>query len=870
MKHFTFLLFIFCIELKSQTLIFNFENQDLTDWEQSETDHWALSPVDPIAGQFSLKQVYDSDVSGSDQISILHSPLQLDNSFVEWSFKVRYDYNPSGSNNWGMLISPSTQSMDFENENQVIGYILGVNLNCSDDLIKLWQTDGNTIREVVKTDYNWQEETGESEIRGLKLNYTNEGLWQIYVLKNDGSEVSLIGSGFDRAYNSIRTCLFYYNYTASQDQKLCIDDVVINGEFTEDNKGPLIDTILIESQHMIIIQFNEPVNSLKSSAILLNGNSASGLTLITPEKYAIEFSEEVSYNNKLVITTANDLYGNVSKNLTYPFTYYSPVIYDVIFTEIMADPTPEVKLPECEFVELYNRSNEIISLKNWRIQVNNKSLFLSDISIMPKDYIVISQNECEELNNLISDAILISGLPTLPNDDFDISLFSNFGQLIHYFKYNSDNLGESYKSEGGWSLEMLDTGYPCQDATNWAISKDIAGGTPGRINSVAGINPDFQSPDVIGLSLSSDNSLTIHFSESMDSISLSHLQAFSCDNNCIVLESTCLYPHFENLILQFEKPFPQKTLYTLHFKENITDCSGNPLRNDQDYLFGISEDADSGDIKINEIMYNPSLEGVEYIELFNASDKIIELRNLTFAQTDGNTNEIVKTNRITDEYWQILPETYVIVTSNRDKLTEYHQLTSRFNIIEVDNWNSLQNSGGKLLIINHLDQIIETAAWSDEYHFDLLTDNKGISLERISIENSGLYPSNWHSASESVGFGTPGYKNSQSVEMEGGHTDFTINSTVISPNNDGYNDLLSICYSFTNPGTVVSCYVFDLEGRLVKKVADSFLAGVEGYLHWDGLDQSGNNLSKGFYIVYLEAFNETGFKTSKKLSVLVE
>jgi len=47
--------------------------------------------------------------------------------------------------------------------------------------------------------------------------------------------------------------------------------------------------------------------------------------------------------------------------------------------------------------------------------------------------------------------------------------------------------------------------------------------------------------------------------------------------------------------------------------------------------------------------------------------------------------------------------------------------------------------------------------------FPLLIYYDGVALERINPDVSSNDENNWHSAAESVGFGTPGYKNSQFV-----------------------------------------------------------------------------------------------------------
>jgi hypothetical protein len=44
-----------------------------------------------------------------------------------------------------------------------------------------------------------------------------------------------------------------------------------------------------------------------------------------------------------------------------------PSFKDIVFTEIFADPSPRVELPETEYLELFNRSNNTYNLSGWKL-----------------------------------------------------------------------------------------------------------------------------------------------------------------------------------------------------------------------------------------------------------------------------------------------------------------------------------------------------------------------------------------------------------------------------------------------------------------------------------------------------------------------
>ena len=98
----------------------------------------------------------------------------------------------------------------------------------------------------------------------------------------------------------------------------------------------------------------------------------------------------------------------------------------------------------------------------------------------------------------------------------------------------------------------------------------------------------------------------------------------------------------------------------------------------------------------------------------------------------------------------------------------------------------------------------------------------------------------------------------------------TFSSTKITPDNDGYEDLLVIDLKFENEGTILTATVFDEMGYQVKDLANNLLLGKDDSLIWDGTDNSGALTDTGIYIIYLSGFDETGkvVKWKKVCSVL--
>jgi flagellar hook assembly protein FlgD len=150
----------------------------------------------------------------------------------------------------------------------------------------------------------------------------------------------------------------------------------------------------------------------------------------------------------------------------------------------------------------------------------------------------------------------------------------------------------------------------------------------------------------------------------------------------------------------------------------------------------------------------------------------------------------------------------------------------------------------------------------------LLHNTEGVSLERIDY-NAPSVQNNFHSAATSVGYGTPGYKNSQYKINEDVPGEITISPEIFSPDNDGNEDFATINYSFPSPGYIANITIFDATGRPVRYLQKNSLSGIKGYYRWDGLDDKNKKLPQGIYSIYTEIFNKEGKKKQFKNTIVL-
>lgn len=215
----------------------------------------------------------------------------------------------------------------------------------------------------------------------------------------------------------------------------------------------------------------------------------------------------------------------------------------------------------------------------------------------------------------------------------------------------------------------------------------------------------------------------------------------------------------------------------------------------------------------------------------------------------------------------IIPGAYYAITTDREKVISGYTSSVPENIFNVSYLPSMPDDRGRLLLLNrHLDKIDEVI-YTEKMHYSLLSGNEGISLEKIRPDLPSDESINWHSASESSGWGTPGAQNS--VFSRGDHAEekLTFSSQKISPDNDGYEDVLVIDINTGDPGSTITVTLFDETGSYIRRIVENYLAGDRAAIVWDGTAEDGSPVCSGIYIILTEMFNDKG-KTEKWKKVI--
>lgn len=631
-----------------------------------------------------------------------------------------------------------------------------------------------------------------------------------------------------------------------------------------DEKPPVLIDYMVQSSSEIVLSFSESMDeqSLMDASYLWTEGVVT--QNVTPSEDLQEVlltlnpSLETGVLYELTIKGPSDCEGNIFNQETIELLIGEfPFAGELVISEIMADPTPEVALPDAEYFELFNAGKRAIEIGG----VSLNDLILADSEVLfPGDYLICTSPENLDL---FENAYIIEELsPTFfTNSGKELQLKDQTGEQLDYVDYDISWYEDAEKEDGGYSLERKNLLEPCRSSDNWSASENEAGGTPGQENSVNTDIPDKTPPILQVIFVENPLSLILSFNESLDTLNLAEIEiSITPELGISTIESQP--PEYNSLGLILSEELSPSVVYTITIT-NLSDCSGNSITTPQELDFGLPENPELGDIILNEILFNPNTGGSDFIEIVNVSERILSIQDWNLS----NEDESIQT--ITSLPLSMFPGDYLVLTKDKQNIIQEYPMGISENIYQMGNTPAYSNGDGSVILLNQDLVEMDRFDYDESFHFELLKTVKGVSLERLSFTRQTNESGNWFSASEQSGFGTPGYLNSQFNPEGSAGSFFELENEIISPDNDGFQDVLLINYSLNEPGSVATIKIFDRRGRQVRELENNLLIGTEGTLTWDGLTDNRTKARIGPHIVYIDVYNANGTTETKKLPCIV-
>jgi len=795
----------------------------------------------------------------------LSTPNHLANEAM-WQFYVQMDFNPSSANYIDVWLIADEEQLTAANNS---GYFVRIG-NTSDNIC------------LYKKDKNGKEIKLIEGRQGLLNRSANRLVVKVirtagkFILLCDASGAGQTfrseGSFFDEAIQYANAFgIIIRQSTSSFFQKHFFDDFLIK-DFIKSKEPLNISKVLAIDAHTLEIVFSEIIQPQTISAANFfssHDGFADAIEIdvldgrIVRAHFDAPFKSDQNY--LLTISSVAGIFDDAVFDMQHSFLYHKPMPYDVVINEIFADPQPQVGLPAQKFFELKNVSAFPIQLKNWTVGDGNNFGVLPSILLEPDSFLIVCPSS--GLNNYLpfGNAIALSPFPTLLVAGGTIILYDDAMAVIHAAEYNLSTYKHDQKKDGGYSLELINPQYACIGEENWKASADPIGGTPGRQNSVHSTEPLHYDVKPLAAYIRGPGELILQFTHGLDSANAVQSAQLRIEPEIKMVGATVMPPFFKTLKLDLETDLLSDIIYTIYFK-NLKDCTGEGIDSGS-LRFGISAAPKERDIVINEILFNPKKDGVDYVELYNNSKKLIDLSEL-FIANRSSTGILGAMQKISTDGRLLFPEEILLISADKKIVQSQYFSPDPKVFIDVKTMPSFPNEKGTVVILNSVSEIIDEVNYSAGWHSPMIKDPKGVSLERMRLDGPSDQ-SNFHSASSTVGYGTPGYKNSQGNSPTFTEEEITVFPKVFSPDGDGIDDRLTIEYHFASPGFITNIRIFDAIGKEVCHLQKNALSGRSGFFYWDGTDNKGQKLPQGAYLLVIECFSKEGFTKKIKKSVVL-
>ncbi|HEX5625089.1 MAG TPA: lamin tail domain-containing protein, partial [Saprospiraceae bacterium] len=814
------------------------------DWV-GDRNHFAIN------GQHQLQ--LQAPASGS---SSLFRAFPFQDS-ISWEFYFKMDFAPSASNRLAIILMSDLPQPDSGS-----AYGLEIGENGSEDRWRFYFRKGT--EKILLADGQPGRMGADPAVLRMRIILDPSMNWSFYTDYQEAGNWFLEDTAVFAQQPFCDTCYYGLSayYSETRKDRYVFDDIRIG--------RPLIDTIPPE---IIRVSMTDEQTLQLYFSEALDWHSA-----VLPERYwvdtighpirlfkqgqdqlQLEFASPFQWAREYVLhyDSLSDRTGNIAKGRSISFVsdfLSRPDLLDLRITEFMADPSPSVALPEAEFIELKNTSGQPLELEGCILSDESGRTGLPSFRLEAEDYLILCAAKDSAQLSAFGKVLGLESFPSLNNAGDRIEIRNLFGEWIDGLQYDDRWYAGGPQINGGYSLELMDTGQPCKGSANWHPSQHFSGGTPGRRNSLERHSTDSDPPKMIRAYAWSPWEIKLEFDERLDFNLPYQRQKFSIFPSRSVATVDLVQPEQNALILLLDEPLLEGANYTVRI-DSLTDCIGNPISL-QVVDIVLPSLPRMGDLLWTEVLFNPFSGGRDFVEIYNKSDRVLSLKSLLIANPGGSELWYpVKTDR------NILPGTYIALTPDVNGLKTFYPSSDSLQLIQTE-LPALDDEGGRIwLACQHQNEriLLDSVQYEREWHHPFLHDPEGVSLEKISLKAPFGSRHEWQSSPMKTGYASPGRANSflmDSISVSG-EKPYRLSSNVITPNADGIQDYLVVHFDLQTGGYKFNLEVFDLDGVRKTGLYSGILAA-EDQVVYHGEDGGGALLPVGNYVLLLEFIHPDG------------
>lgn len=501
---------------------------------------------------------------------------------------------------------------------------------------------------------------------------------------------------------------------------------------------------------------------------------------------------------------------------------------------------------QVEFLEFVNISSREIDLRGWtyRDRSGAEGDVVSQLVVQP-DSLFLWTGDVLKLSDWSppsASMVELSNWPSLNNSSDSIIILDPLGHRMIAHGYESPP-----DAEFGKSLERLALWKSQELVTSWSVCQDPAGITPGVKNSTVLTPRNLALQELTTL----DSILWVGegffvripvLNAGVDFVEEAVLNAILAQNELPIgnwswtLVDLAAGDTLTKDIELISETAGWVTLeVTIHYEGDETPYDDTIFQ--QIY---ISENA-TGAI-LNEVMSLPVVEQNEWVEIYNRSDKTIDLMGWLLADNSGATVSLSDTSLLLE------PKHYLVFGPDDSMGPDIFEGVYQ----GIQHFPTLNNTEEMLRLFDPQGITMDEMSYNN--FTELVT---GRSLERIRSHTSGEDPGNWSICIAEFG-STPGEENSLYLDALGSKLNVDLSPNPFSPNGDGQDDQIGIRYELPFERGLMSIMVFDMAGRQIAWPVQIKPVSHRGQVWWDGEANYGGKAVTGLYIMKLLFDDQAG------------
>jgi hypothetical protein len=730
------LFLLYCLFVAFSSMAQTFES--FSDGDFTQLPSWrGTDSLFRINSQLQLQSAGKSSLTPA----FLSLPIKKSDS-MEWEFWLRFAFNPSSQNQVRYYLL--ADSFDVSQSKKACYLQFGGSTGTTDSLNLIYTNQGKItyiIRGMPST-------LGlNNNIVKVRVNLNQQNQWQVW-LDTSQNKDNLIEQG--KTVFAIDTGNYFtglwFKYTIGNASNVYLDDLYA-GAIRIDHEAPIMKDFKVTSDSTLELLFDETIDSTKFQVTLSHPGNIT--YIFQNEIIRLHLNQKLVANNTYRLTLKNlcDNLGNCANDTTLDIGFIQPMLHQVLFTELLPDPSPSVGLPEAEFIEIYNQGNIAIPLNLLSIADEKKIYPLSlnpKVLIEPKTFLILcNTNDSSAFAQL--GRVHVTSIPSLTNEGKSLYLLNQNQDTIHSYRYQISSYKNTSKAAGGYTLEMIHPARICQENDNWQASESIFGGTPGQVNSLWHLGTDQEKPRLSSLSFFGSNQIRMIFHKAIDS--LLSVQGFCKINNQeTILARINAFEYVAQVPIRLE-----------HLKQYAismggwSDCSANIMQTDTHLVYYQTKTPGFLEVLINEICFDEkratTYTPIDFIEIKNRSFFAVNLAELILKV--GNQSISLPQ--------QILAPDSLLILYKTQSSPAFIGIS---NQLPLSNFPSL-NLNETVSLLNNNQEIIHQVSYKSTWMSNKLHLNpKAASIELISTNNPCLSEDVWQISLSKDG-STPGKENTQ-------------------------------------------------------------------------------------------------------------